>query len=185
MWHFASLQSNHNYVRTKGGTVRKTLIALLLTVAGVAYMTVGVTAAPLGTPVTLSTAIAFVGPPCSVTASDPCTDTGTFTANDQTTANVICASGTIFETFFFTHSRGGPITIADRTWTCPDGSTLVMHVLRWVFIPRTATTADVLETWVTTGGGTGRLASLQGRGTMDEIFDFGSTPNTLGGEVTG
>jgi hypothetical protein len=59
-----------------------------------------------------------------------------------------------------------------------------MHILRWVFIPRTDTTADILETWVITGG-TGRLSGLQGRGTMDEIYDFGSTPNTLGGNVTG
>ena len=160
-----------------------TLITILLTVIGFAFMTVGATAAPLGTPVTLSTAIDFVHPPCSLTANDPCTAPGTFTANDETTANVICASGTISETFWFPHGRG-PFTIADRTWTCPDGSTLVMHILRWVFIPRTDTTADILETWVITGG-TGRLSGLQGRGTMDEIYDFGSTPNTLGGNVTG
>jgi hypothetical protein len=164
--------------------MKDTFIAILLAVLGCACTTLDATAAPLGTPITLSTAIAFVGPPCSVTASDPCTDIGTFTANDETTANVICASGTVSETFFFTHGRGGPITIADRTWTCPDGSTLVMHILRWVFIPITATTADILETWVITGG-TGGLSSLQGRGTAEEIYNFGVTPNTFGGTVTG
>jgi hypothetical protein len=59
-----------------------------------------------------------------------------------------------------------------------------MHILRWVYIPITDTTAEILETWVITGG-TGRLASLQGRGTMDEIYDFGVTPNTFGGTVAG
>jgi hypothetical protein len=33
-----------------------------------------------------------------------------------------------------------------------------MHVLRWVFIPATDTTADIIETWVITGG-TGTLTS--------------------------
>lgn len=165
--------------------MKEKFIAILLTAAGFAYMAAGATAAPLGTPVTLSTAEAFIDTPtCQNTANAPCPAYGTFTANDETTANVICASGTIFETHWFTHGRSGPITIADRTWTCTDGSTLVMHILRWVFIPRTETTADILETWVITGG-TGRLAGLQGRGTMDEIYDFGVTPNTLGGTVTG
>jgi hypothetical protein len=59
-----------------------------------------------------------------------------------------------------------------------------MHILRWVFIPLTATTADILETWVITGG-TGGLSSLQGRGTAEEIYNFGVTPNTFGGTVTG
>jgi hypothetical protein len=90
------------------------------------------------------------------------------------------ASGTISETFWFTHGRNGPITIADRTWICPDGSTLLMHILRWVFIPQNGYYSGNPRT-----GGTGRLAGLQGRGTMDEIYDFGSTPNTLGGNVTG
>jgi hypothetical protein len=58
----------------------------------------------------------------------------------------------------------------------------MMHVIRWVFIPETDTTAHILETWVITHG-TGRLASLQGSGTMDEIFDFGA--DTLGGSVVG
>jgi hypothetical protein len=165
--------------------MKERLIAILLSVVGFAYMTVGVTAAPLGTPVTLSTAMAFGDDStCHESPNSPCLATGTFTANDETTANVICASGTLFETHWFTHGRSGPITIADRTWTCPDGSTLVMHILRWVFIPRTDTTADILETWVITGG-TGRLAGLQGSGTMDEIYDFGVTPNTFGGTVTG
>ena len=164
--------------------MKERFIAILLTVVGFAYMTVGVTAAPLGRPVTLSTAIVFGGPPCSVTANDPCTSPGTFTANDETTASVICASGTISETFWFPHGRRGPVTIADRTLTCPDGSTLVMHILRQVYIPVTDTTAELLETWVITGG-TGRLADLQGRGMADEIYNFGVTPNTFGGTVTG
>jgi hypothetical protein len=45
--------------------MKERFIAILLTVVGFAYMTVGVTAAPLGTPVTLSTAIVFVGPPAA------------------------------------------------------------------------------------------------------------------------
>jgi hypothetical protein len=109
---------------------------------------------------------------------------GTFTANDGTTAELVCESGTIFETFWFPHGRRGPFTIADRTWTCPDGSTLVMKVRRVVFILLTDTTAQILENWVITGG-TGRLAGLQGSGTMAEVFDFGSAPATLGGSVNG
>src|SRR5689334_21660017 len=124
-------------------------------------MTVSATAATSGTPVTLSTVLAFQeGTACRHTPNSPCPANGTFTANDETTANIICESGTIFETHCFTHGRGGPITIADRTWTCPDGSTLVMHVLRWVFIPVAERTAQIRETWVITGG-TGRLAGLQ------------------------
>ena len=166
--------------------MKKKFIAVLFTLLGFACLTITAMAATNGTPITLSTALVFGDvSTCNHLPSSPCPAAGTFTANDATTANVICASGTIFETHWFTHGRGGqPITVADRTWTCPDGSTLTMHVLRWVFIPATATTADILETWVITGG-TGRLAGLQGSGTMDEIFDFGTVPNTLGGTVTG
>lgn len=165
--------------------MKKTFIAILFTLFSVACMTIGAMAATQGTPITLSTAMAFGDTStCKHLPSSPCPASGTFTANDETTANLICESGTIFETHWFTHGRQGPITVADRTWTCPDGSTLTMHVLRWVFIPSTGTTAEILETWVITGG-TGRLASLQGKGTMDEIFDFGAVPETLGGTVTG
>jgi len=165
--------------------MKNKLIAVLFTLLGFACMTITAMGATQGIPITLSTAMAFGDDStCNESPNSPCLATGTFTANDVTTANVICASGTIFETHWFTHGRGGPITVADRTWTCPDGSTLTMHVLRWVFVPATDTTADILQTWVITGG-TGRLAGLQGRGTMDEIYDFGNVPNTLGGTVTG
>jgi hypothetical protein len=100
------------------------------------------------------------------------------------TAALIYPPGTIFETHLFTHGHAGPITIADRTWTCPDGSTLMMHVFRFGFIPETETTAHILESWVVTHG-MGRLASLQGSGTMDEICDFGVEPETLGRSVVG
>jgi hypothetical protein len=165
--------------------MRKPFIAILFTSLAFACMTIKAIAAAQGTPITLSTALAFGDDStCNESPNSPCLATGTFTANDQTTANLICASGTIFETHWFTHGRNGPITIADRTWTCPDGSTLTMHVLRWVFIPVTDISGEILETWVITGG-TGRLARLQGIGTMDEIFEFGTLPHTLGGTVTG
>jgi hypothetical protein len=117
-------------------TIKQKFTAILFTVFGFVYMTGSATAATSGTPVTLSTVLAFQeDTACRHTPNSPCPANGTFTANDETTANIICESGTIFETHWFTHGRGGPITIADRTWTCPDGSTLVMHVLRWVFYP--------------------------------------------------
>ena len=157
---------------------------MLFTIFPFVCMSITAMQATQGTPITLSTAEAFGNDStCHESPNSPCLASGTFTANDETTANLICPSGTIFETHWFTHGRNGPITVANRTWTCPDGSTLTMHVLRWVFIPSTPTTADILETWVITGG-TGRLANLQGRGTMDEIYDFGTVPNTLGGTVT-
>jgi hypothetical protein len=135
-----------------------------------------------GTPVTLTTVLTFVeDTACNHTSNSPCPAIGTFTANDETTASIICESGTIFETHWFTHGRRGPFTIANRTWTCPDGSTLVMNVQRWVFIPLPDGTAEILEKWVITGG-TGRLAGLQGSGTMDEIWDLGVN---FGGAVTG
>jgi hypothetical protein len=165
--------------------MKKILVAIFVTNFAFPCMTISAMAATQGTPITLSTALVFGDDSnCQHTANSPCSDSGTFTANDQTTANLVCPAGTVSETYWFTHGRNGPITIADRTWTCPDGSTLTMHVLRWVFIPATETTADILETWVITGG-TGRLANLQGKGTMDEIFNFGTNPGTLGGTVTG
>jgi hypothetical protein len=158
---------------------------MLFTIFSFVSMSISSMHATQGTPITLSTALVFGDDSaCHETPSSPRTASGTFTANDETTANLVCPSGTIFETHWFTHGRSGPITVADRTLTCSDGSTLVMHVLRWTFIPLTDTTGEILETWVITGG-TGRLASLSGRGTMDEIFDFGTVPNTLGGTVTG
>jgi hypothetical protein len=141
--------------------------------------------AQAGTPINLSTALAFGDDStCTHLPNSPCPASGTFTADDSTTASLVCEAGTIVETHWFTHGRRGPITIADRTWICPDGSTLVMHVTRWSFTPLTETTASISETWVITGG-TGLLAGLQGSGTMEEVFDFGSTPETLGGSVTG
>jgi hypothetical protein len=160
-------------------------LLLALAVALAAVVGTATANAITGTAVSLTTALTFdESAPCAHTSNSPCPASGTFTADDAATAEAICASGTIFETHWFTHGHAGPITIADRTWTCPDGSTLVMHVIRWAFVPRTETTADILETWVITGG-TGRMAGLQGSGTMDEIFDFGVVPGTLGGTVTG
>jgi hypothetical protein len=161
---------------------RRLLVRLTVVVA-----VVGITAiarAESGTPVTLSTALTPVDDPsCNYTPSSPCQWIGTFEANDDTTANLICPSGTISETYWFPHGRG-PFTIAERTLTCPDGSTLVMRVSRYAFIPLTETTGEILETWVITGG-TGRMASLQGRGPMDEFFDVGGPIVTFGGTVTG
>jgi hypothetical protein len=158
---------------------------VLFTVVGVTFVS-GITRAETGTPITLSTALTFQDDtPCDFSPASPCSSLGTFEANDEVTADLICASGTVSETYWFTHGRRGPITIAERTWTCPDGSTLVMSVLRWVFIPLTDTTAQILQTWVITGG-SGRLAELSGRGTLDEIFAFPPTgTNTLGGTATG
>ena len=149
--------------------MKRTLLVGALMVAILGLTTTGASASS-GTPVSLTTALTFGDSSmCNHTANSPCPASGTFTADDEATATLVCPSGTIFETHWFTHGHAGPITIADRTWTCPDGSTLMMHVIRWAFIPETDTTAHILETWVITHG-TGRLASLQGSGTMDEIF---------------
>jgi hypothetical protein len=161
---------------------KRTLLIVAMAAVGLALTAVGASAKS-GTAVSLSTALAFGdASACTHLPSSPCPASGTFSADDQTTANLICESGTISETHWFTHGLAGPITVADRVWTCPDGSTLVMKVLRWSFTPLTETTANIFETWVVTHG-TGRLASLQGSGTMNEIFDFAA--DTLGGAVTG
>jgi len=87
------------------------------------------------------------------------------------------------ELFYFPDT-GVAFTIADRTLTCPDGSTLVMHVLRVEKRKLTATTVQIGETWQVTRG-TGRFEGLTGQGTIDEVFDGGVTPNTLAGALTG
>jgi hypothetical protein len=99
-----------------------------------------------------------IEPGCNYTPSSPCRWIGTFEANDDTTVNLICPSGTISETYWFPHGRG-PFTIAERTWTCSDGSTLVMRVSRYAFIPLTETTGEILETWVITEALVGWQAS--------------------------
>jgi hypothetical protein len=137
-----------------------------------------------GTPINLTTALTFVDPPgCDFTRQRPCGNAGTFTADDQATADLLCPSGTMAESYFFP-SQGPAFTIAERTLTCPDGSTLLLHVKRVEFTPLTDTTALIGETWSVTLG-TGRFSLLQGRGTMQEIFDFAAPPDTLGGSLTG
>jgi hypothetical protein len=167
----------------RGGGTMQGRFLVLFAVVGVTCMS-GMARAETGTPITLSTALTFqTDISCDHSPESPCFATGTFEANDQVTADLICASGTLSETHWFPRGRRGPFTIAERTWTCPDGSTLVMRVLRWVFIPLTDTTAQILQTWIITGG-SGRLADLNGRGTLDEVFAFPPT-DTLSGTATG
>ena len=84
--------------------------------------------------------------------------------------------GTRRDVYFPTRDRPADVRTASQQ--------LVMKVRRVGFILLTDTTAQILENWVITGG-TGRLAGLQGAGTMAEVFDFGSAPPTLGGSVNG
>jgi hypothetical protein len=171
--------------------MRRTILTLALAMV-IAGLCTGGVAAATGTTISLTTALQFGDDSdCNHPPASPCPASGTFTANDAATASLICPAGTIAETHWFPNPHPnpgfpqGPFTIADRTWTCPDGSTLVMHVKRVSFTEGpTPTTAHIGETWMITGG-TGRLADLQGSGTMDEIFDFGVTPGTLGGLVVG
>ena len=89
--------------------MKKTLVVCALAI--VSFALVGATAAAKsGTPVSLTTALAF-GPDtnCDHTAASPCPASGTFAADDATTAAVLCPSGTIFETHWFTHGHAGPI----------------------------------------------------------------------------
>ena len=112
----------------------------------------------------------------------PCHNTGTFRANDQTTARLICSRGTSKEAEY-SGPPNGIWTIARRTLTCPGRGTL--NLLVKLFISGVVTpnqTTNFGESWVITGG-TGRLAHLRGSGTMIEPRDLSHT--VLGGQLTG
>jgi hypothetical protein len=137
------------------------------------------------TQINLRTALTFNdNAGCNRTPARPCGDRGTFTAKDRATAIVLCAKGTMAESYYFPPSGSSTFTIAERTLTCPDGSTLVMHVRRVMLTELTATTNRIGETWKVTLG-TGRFTLLKGRGTMEEIYNTGRQPATLGGSLTG
>jgi hypothetical protein len=165
--------------------MRRTLIvAALATFALLATAGGSQAAKPPKMPISLTSAMTFFDPPgCDHTRKHPCATIGTFTANDQPTADLLCPSGTMNERFWFP-THGPAFTIADRTVTCPDGSTLLLHVKRVQFTDLTPTTALIGETWTVTLG-TGRFSNLTGQGTMNEIFDTSTEAGTLGGSVTG
>jgi hypothetical protein len=157
-------------------------LAMALTVVGAA----DATAKPKSTTqISLRTALTFNDPPgCNHTPARPCGDHGTFTAKNRATAALLCAKGTMAESFYFPPSGSSAITIAERTLTCPDGSTLVMHVRRVMLTKLTETTSRISETWKVTFA-TGRFTLLKGRGTMEEIFNTAHQPGTLGGGLIG
>ena len=155
----------------------------------VAIFIVGASAASAkpkaATYISLRTALAFTDPAgCNHTRARPCGDRGTFTAKDQATAVLLCAKGAMAESYYFPPRGSSAFTIAERTLTCRDGSTLLLHVRRVVFTKLTTTTNRIGETWKVTIG-TGRFTELKGRGTMEEIYNTGRQPNTLGGSLAG
>jgi hypothetical protein len=161
---------------------RSPLVALVVAVGAVLAATPAHAGAR--TPISVTSALQFVDPPgCDHSRQRPCADTGTFVANDAATAALLCPQGTMAESFYFpTHGRA--FTIAERTATCPDGSTLLLHVERTTFTELSDVTAEIGETWRVELG-TGRFSLLHGRGTMTELFSFAAEPNSLGGTITG
>ena len=164
--------------------MKRALYTLSAALVMSAFYVVDALAKP-ATPISLTTALTFIEDTgCAATPASPCTDAGTFVANDAVTSDLLCAQGVAAESYYFPRS-GQAFTIAERTLTCPDGSTLRMRVNRVTFTDLTSTTALIGETWKLTGLGSGRFVGFSGSGTMSEVFDFGGPPNHLGGLVTG
>ena len=164
----------------------KHLVVAGLAIAVIAFAAANATAKSKSTTmINLKTALTFNNEAgCNHTPARPCGDHGTFTAKDHVTSVVLCARGTMAESYYFPPSGSSAFTIAERTLTCQDGSTLVLHVRRVMFTKLTATTNRIGETWKVTFG-TGRFTELKGQGTMEEIFNTGHKPGTLGGSFTG
>jgi hypothetical protein len=162
------------------------LAAVLLSLGGASALNAGTDRASRPkTAISLTTALTFFDPPgCDFTPQRPCADIGSFTANDQATADLLCPAGSMAESYYFPPEGSASFTTAERTLTCPDGSTLLMHVERVEFTDLTPTTALIGETWRVRLG-TGRFSLLSGKGKMAEVFGFGTDPGTLGGSLTG
>jgi hypothetical protein len=159
--------------------------ALTVALGGASTVTAGAPAGhPPGTAISLTTSLTFFDTPgCDFTRRRPCASIGSFVADDTGTSTLLCPSGSMAESYYFP-THGPAFTIAERTLTCPDGSTLLLHVERVEFTDLSPTTGLVGQTWKVTLG-TGRFSLLSGRGDISEVFDFGVEPATLAGTLSG
>jgi hypothetical protein len=152
-------------------------------------MTVGATTATakpkLMTQISLRTAMTFVDPPgCNRTEASPCGVRGTFTAKTQATGQLLCGKGTMAESFHFPPAGSSLYAIGERTLTCRDGSTLLMHFLQTTLKDLTNGTSQIGGTWKVTLG-TGRFSLLKGQGTWEDIYCCGQERRTRRGSLTG